>query len=622
MREGEAAFGDATVFIEQAVVEPRHIEVQVLADAAGEIVIHLYERDCSVQRRHQKVIEIAPAPNLDPDLRDRHVRRRRVVRAGAIGYVNAGTVEFLLDAGERPTRVHRDEPADPGRAHGHRGGHRRRPGAVAQLRSRPVRRCADLGLTQDQVKLPRRGAAVPVTTEDPANGFRPDTGMITNYRSPGGAGRPPRRRHRSHRRVEVSGALRLDAGEADLPRRGLPERRGAGPGGRSRSSGSAGCPPTSRSCRPCSPTPTSRRRRDHVVHRRPARSCCRRPPSADRGSKMLSLPGRRHRQQAARPAAPVTSSSRPTSSRLDDLGADAPDGSRQLLRSTLGPGGFARQLREQTVPWRSPTPRSATPTSRLLATRVRTRDLLAVAPYVARTTPQLLSRWSAGAAPRTTSRCGSWPRTRGSGWPRCARRCRTCACRCCCAGATPSATPRTRLGGDRRVRRGGRRHRDRHLPDLRRAERRRADAPGDRRRPRDRHGRRRGGALLHRRPVRPRRERSTRSTTTCAWPTDRRGRRARPGDQGHGRPAAAPGRRAPWSPALRDRFDLPVHLHTHDTAGRPARHPARGDRRRGGRGRRGHRLDGRHHQPAAAVRAGRGHRPHRARDTGPGRCAR
>ncbi|MGB0101211.1 MAG: biotin carboxylase N-terminal domain-containing protein, partial [Nocardioides sp.] len=70
MREGEGAFGDPTVFIEQAVVEPRHIEVQILADGDGDVV-HLFERDCSVQRRHQKVVEIAPAPNLDPDLRMR-----------------------------------------------------------------------------------------------------------------------------------------------------------------------------------------------------------------------------------------------------------------------------------------------------------------------------------------------------------------------------------------------------------------------------------------------------------------------------------------------------------------------------------------------------------------------
>ena len=95
MREAESAFGDATVFLEQAVVDPRHIEVQILADAEGNVV-HLYERDCSMQRRHQKVIEIAPAPNLDPDLRDR-ICADAVAFARHIGYVNAGTVEFLVD---------------------------------------------------------------------------------------------------------------------------------------------------------------------------------------------------------------------------------------------------------------------------------------------------------------------------------------------------------------------------------------------------------------------------------------------------------------------------------------------------------------------------------------------
>lgn len=94
MREAEGAFGDTTVFLERALLRPRHIEVQIVGDAGGEI-IHLYERDCSVQRRHQKVLEMAPAPNLDPELRDRLCEE--AVRFGrAVGYRNAGTVEFLV----------------------------------------------------------------------------------------------------------------------------------------------------------------------------------------------------------------------------------------------------------------------------------------------------------------------------------------------------------------------------------------------------------------------------------------------------------------------------------------------------------------------------------------------
>ena len=95
MREAESAFGDSTMFLTQAVPSPRHIEVQVLADDSGE-VLHLFERDCSVQRRHQKVIEIAPAPNLPDEVRQR-LYRDAVAFARHIGYTNAGSVEFLVD---------------------------------------------------------------------------------------------------------------------------------------------------------------------------------------------------------------------------------------------------------------------------------------------------------------------------------------------------------------------------------------------------------------------------------------------------------------------------------------------------------------------------------------------
>jgi len=93
--EAAAAFGNGAMFIEKFIERPRHIEVQILGDRAGNIV-HLHERDCSVQRRHQKVVEIAPAPNLDPVVRKR-MTDDAVRLARHVGYENAGTVEFLVD---------------------------------------------------------------------------------------------------------------------------------------------------------------------------------------------------------------------------------------------------------------------------------------------------------------------------------------------------------------------------------------------------------------------------------------------------------------------------------------------------------------------------------------------
>jgi pyruvate carboxylase len=181
-REAESAFGDPTVFLEQAVIDPRHIEVQILADQAGN-VIHLFERDCSVQRRHQKVVELAPAPNLDPVLRER-ICADAVAFAREIGYSCAGTVDFLVD--ERGNHVFiemnpriqvehtvTEEVTDVDLVQ-------------SQLRIAAGETLADLGLTQESITL--RGAALQcrITTEDPANEFRPDTGRI--YRTPGGAG--------------------------------------------------------------------------------------------------------------------------------------------------------------------------------------------------------------------------------------------------------------------------------------------------------------------------------------------------------------------------------------------------------------------------------------------------
>src|SRR5262245_64317525 len=100
MREAAAAFGDARMLIEKYVNAPRHIEIQVFADQHGN-VIHLHERDCSLQRRHQKVIEEAPAPGMTPDVRD-IMGRTAVEAARAVGYVGAGTVEFIVDGAKGP----------------------------------------------------------------------------------------------------------------------------------------------------------------------------------------------------------------------------------------------------------------------------------------------------------------------------------------------------------------------------------------------------------------------------------------------------------------------------------------------------------------------------------------
>ena len=188
MREADSAFGDPTMFIEQAVVRPRHIEVQILADSHGG-AIHLFERDCSVQRRHQKVVEIAPAPNLDDNIRQA-MYRDAIAFAKSIDYVNAGTVEFLLDtAGERKGE-HVFIEMNPRIQVEHTVTEEVTDVDLVQSQMRIAygESLDELGLRQDELKL--RGAALQcrITTEDAASGFRPDTGKITTYRSPGGAG--------------------------------------------------------------------------------------------------------------------------------------------------------------------------------------------------------------------------------------------------------------------------------------------------------------------------------------------------------------------------------------------------------------------------------------------------
>ncbi|CCH88502.1 Pyruvate carboxylase (fragment) [Modestobacter italicus] len=380
MREAESAFGDATVFCEQAVLDPRHIEVQVLADGEGN-VIHLYERDCSVQRRHQKVIEIAPAPNLDPELRER-MCADAVRFAREIGYSCAGTVEFLVDREGRHVFIEMnprirvehtvtEEVTDVDLVQ-------------SQLRIAAGETLADLGLSQDAIVL--RGAALQtrITTEDPANGFRPDTGRITAYRSPGGAS------------VRLDGAATLgaevgayfDSMLVKLTCRGrtwdLAVARARRAVAEFRIRGVSTNIPFLQAVLD-DPDFRAGRVTTSFIEERPQLLTAR--SSADRGTKMLSYLAdvTVNRPHGERPHLVDPTEKLP---RLDLRQAPA-EGSRDRLRA-LGPERFAADLRAQTALAVTDTTFRDAHQS-LLATRVRTKDLVAVAGHVARATPELLS---------------------------------------------------------------------------------------------------------------------------------------------------------------------------------------------------------------------------------------
>ena len=183
-REAQAAFGDGTLYVERLIERPRHVEVQVFADDHGHVV-HLFERECSVQRRHQKVIEESPSPALTPGLRER-MGAAAVAAARGAGYRNAGTIEFLVEGAgdtasfyflEMNTRLQVEHP-------------------VTELVTGTDLVHAQLAVASGgalpwtQADLTQRGHAVEcrVYAEDPAGGFLPQAGLLRLYREPSGPG--------------------------------------------------------------------------------------------------------------------------------------------------------------------------------------------------------------------------------------------------------------------------------------------------------------------------------------------------------------------------------------------------------------------------------------------------
>ena len=179
--EADAAFGNPGLYLEKFIERPRHIEIQILADSHGNVV-HLGERDCSIQRRHQKLLEEAPSPVITPELRDK-MGQAAVMAAKSINYTGAGTVEFLLDHSgkfyfmEMNTRIQVEHPVTE-----------MITGIDLIAEQIRIAQGEKLSFTQDQVVLNGHAIECRINAEDPDHNFRPQPGRISGYLPPGGFG--------------------------------------------------------------------------------------------------------------------------------------------------------------------------------------------------------------------------------------------------------------------------------------------------------------------------------------------------------------------------------------------------------------------------------------------------
>jgi acetyl-CoA carboxylase biotin carboxylase subunit len=179
--EAEAAFGNPGLYMEKFIDRPRHVEVQILADRHGNVV-HLGERDCSVQRRHQKLLEEAPSPGLSADLRQR-MGNAAVSAARSIGYEGAGTVEFLLDRSghfyfmEMNTRIQVEHPVTE-----------MVTGIDLIAEQLRIAGGEPISVLQEEIQIHGHAIECRINAEDPSHNFRPAPGRITGWLPPGGPG--------------------------------------------------------------------------------------------------------------------------------------------------------------------------------------------------------------------------------------------------------------------------------------------------------------------------------------------------------------------------------------------------------------------------------------------------